>query len=252
MDFRHYAPILRYAREHGLPVIALNVSTELTHKVGHAGLDGLSNADRQQLPATIEPADAAYRKRIKTVFDYHPNNEEHDFEHFLEAQLLWDEVMAERAAAFLEVHPDHHLVVIAGNQHLAWGGTIPQRLQRRTQVTASVILNSWHGPVGPGLADFLLLPEERPLPRAGKLGALLENDQDQVTISTCFEDGPCKAVGIKAGDRITAIDNKAINNTADLQMALWDKRPGDTINIDTVRKRMFLPDKTLSYELTLQ
>ena len=25
MDFRHYAPILRYAREHGLPVIALNV-----------------------------------------------------------------------------------------------------------------------------------------------------------------------------------------------------------------------------------
>ncbi len=71
--------------------------------------------------------------------------------------------MAERAAAYLEEHPDHHLVVIAGNQHLAWGSTIPQRLQRRTAVTAASILNSWDGPVKPGLADFLLLPEEHAL-----------------------------------------------------------------------------------------
>jgi uncharacterized iron-regulated protein len=252
MDFRHYAPILHYAREHGLPVIALNVPTELTHNVAHVGLDGLSDADRQQLPADIAPADEDYRERLKEVFDYHPKDEGHDFEHFLEAQLLWDEGMAERAAAYLEEHPDHHLIVIAGNQHLAWGSAIPQRLQRRTEVTAAVILNSWDGPVGPGLADFLLLPEERPLPSAGKLGALLEDDKDQVTIATCFEDSACKEAGMKAGDRITAIDSSPINDTADLHLALWDKQRGDTINIDTVRKRLFLSDKILSYELTLQ
>jgi uncharacterized iron-regulated protein len=33
MDYRLYAPILRYAREHGLPVIALNIPSELTHNV---------------------------------------------------------------------------------------------------------------------------------------------------------------------------------------------------------------------------
>ena len=159
MDFRHYAPILRYAREHGLPVIALNVPGELSHKVAHVGLDGLSDAERRQLPADIAPADAAYRKRIKAVFDYHPKEEGHDFEQFLEAQLLWDEGMAERAAAFLDIHPEHQLVVLAGNQHLAWSGTIPQRVQRRAQVTTAVILNSWSGQVVPGLADFLLLPE---------------------------------------------------------------------------------------------
>ena len=252
IDFRHYAPILHYAREHGLPVIALNVPTELTHNVAHVGLDGLSDADRQQLPADIAPADEDYRERLKEVFDYHPKDEGHDFEHFLEAQLLWDEGMAERAAAYLEEHPDHHLIVIAGNQHLAWGSAIPQRLQRRTEVTAAVILNSWDGRVGPGLADFLLLPEERPLPSAGKLGALLEDDKDQVTIATCFEDSACKEAGMKAGDRITAIDSSPINDTADLHLALWDKQRGDTINIDTVRKRLFLSDKILSYELTLQ
>jgi uncharacterized iron-regulated protein len=252
MDFRHYAPILHYAREHGLPVIALNVPAELTRKVGHAGLDGLDDGDRRRLPDDIAPADEAYRERIKTVFDYHPNNEEHDFEHFLEAQLLWDAGMAARAAAFLEVHPHHHLVVIAGNQHLAWGGTMPQRVQRRTQVTTAVILNSWQGPVGPGLADFLLLPEERPLPTAGKLGALLKDDKDQVTIASCFEQSACKQAGMKPGDRITAIDSNPINSTADLSLLMWDKQRGDTINIDTVRKRLFLPDKIMSYELTLQ
>jgi uncharacterized iron-regulated protein len=252
MDFRHYAPILRYAREHRLPLIALNVPTELTHKVAHTGLDGLSDEDRQQLPADIAPADEAYRQRLKEVFDHHPNDKEHSFEHFLEAQLLWDEGMAERAAAYLEEHPDYHLVVLAGNQHLAWGSTIPQRLQRRTDVTAASILNSWDGPVKPGLADFLLLPEERPLPSAGKLGALLEDGKDQVTISACFEDSACKEAGMKTGDRITTIDSNPINNTADLYLALWDKQRGDTINIDTLRKRLFLPDKVLSYELTLQ
>jgi uncharacterized iron-regulated protein len=253
MDYRLYAPILRYAREHRLPLIALNVPHELTHNVAHVGLDGLSEEHRQQLPANIAPADEAYRQRLKEVFDLHPKEEGHEnFEHFLEAQLLWDEAMAERAAAYLEEHPDHHLVVLAGNQHLAWGSTIPQRLQRRTAVTAASILNSWDGPVKPGLADFLLLPEERALAPAGTLGVLLGDDKDQVSITAVLENGASAAAGIKSGDRITAIDNHAINNITDLRLALWDKQPGDTINVDTVRKHLLLPDKNLSYALTLQ
>jgi len=252
MDYRHYAPILRYAREHGLPLIALNVPTELTHQVAHVGLDGLDEEDREQLPADIAPADAAYRQRIKAVFDYHPNDKEHSFEHFLEAQLLWDEAMAEQAAAYLEQHPDHHLVVLAGNQHIAWGSSIPQRLQRRMQVPAASILNSWDGAVKPGLADYLLLPEERLLPPVGSLGVLLGNGEEQVTITACAKDGACATVGLKAGDRISAIDNSTINNTTDLRLALWDKQPGDTISIDIVRKRLLLDDKHLSYQLTLQ
>ena len=252
MDYRLYAPILHYAREHRLPVIALNISSELTHNVAHVGLDGLDDEDRQQLPADIAPADDAYRQRLKEVFDNHPKEEGHDdFEHFLEAQLLWDESMAERAAAFLEEHPEHHLVVIAGNQHLAWGSAIPQRLQRRTPVTAASILNSWDGAVKPGLADFLLMPEEQMLPSTGKLGVVLEDKNGETTISVVFKNGACAEVGVKAGEHITAIDNKTINSLTDLRLALWDKQPGDTINMDTVRKRLLMPDKKLSYELTL-
>ena len=216
MDYRLYSPILHYAREHGLPVIALNIPSEVTHNVAHAGLDGLNDEDRRKIPADIGPADDAYRQRLEKIFDQHPQEEGHDnFEHFLEAQLLWDESMAERAAAFLEVHPDHQLVVIAGNQHLAWGSAIPQRLQRRTPVTVSSILNSWDGPVKPGLADYLLMPEKQTLPPTGKLGVVLKDENGETTISVIFSKGACADAGVQAGELITGIDNKTINSLTD-------------------------------------
>jgi uncharacterized iron-regulated protein len=252
LDYRHYAPILRYAREHRLPLLALNVPTELTREVGRVGIEGLNEEDRQQLPDNIEPADESYRQRLKAVFEHHPNHDGQRFEHFLEAQLLWDEGMAEHAAAYLMEHPDHHLVVIAGNQHIAWGSAIPHRLQRRLNVPAASVLNSWDGPVEPGLADYLLMPAERPLPRAGLMGALLEDGDNHVTISACDADSACAAAGIKAGDRITAINDNSINSIADLRLAMWDKLPGDIISIAITRDRLLLPDKNLSYELTLK
>ena len=252
LDYRHYAPILRYAREHRLPLVALNVPTELTREVGRVGIEGLNEEDRQQLPDKIEPADEDYRQRLKAVFEHHPYQDGQSFEHFLEAQLLWDEGMAERAAAYLMEHPDHHLVVIAGNQHVAWGSAIPHRLQRRLNVPAASVLNSWDGPIEPGLADYLLMPAERPLPRAGLMGAVLEDGDNHVTISACNADSACAAAGIKAGDRITAINENRINSIVDLRLAMWDKQPGDVISIDIKRKRLLLRDKKLSYELTLK
>lgn len=252
MDYRLYAPILRYAREHGLPLIALNVPSEVTHSVAHAGLDGLDDEDRRKIPADMAPADDAYRQRIKRVYDSHPREAGHDnFEHFLEAQLLWDESMAERAAAFLKEHPDQQLVVLAGNQHIAWGSAIPQRLQRRVPVTTASILNSWDGPVKPGLADYLLMPEKQTLPPSGKLGVVLKDENGATTISVVFSKGACADAGVQAGEQITGIDNTAINSLTDLRLALWDKQPGDTIKLDTVRKRLLLPDRKQSYDIML-
>ena len=81
---------------------------------------------------------------------------------------------------------------------------------------------------------------------------LLGDDEDRVSISTVLENSASAAAGIKSGDRITAIDNHTINNLTDLRLAMWDKQPGDTINVDTVREHLLFPDKNLSYELTLQ
>ena len=254
MDYRLYAPILRYAREHKLPVIALNLPVELTRKVGRVGLGGLTKAERVRLPAEIDHSDAAYAARIKEVFEYHPRDSGQTFENFLEVQLSWDEGMAERAAGFLQVNPDYHMVIVAGSGHLAYGSAIPRRLLRRMKADTdtAIVLNSWEGTIEPGLADYLLLPAEQPLPPAGKMGALLVEEEGALKVGVCFTDSPCATAGIKTGDRILSIDDATINSQADLHLALWNKQPGDTISIDILRKRWFTAGKTMTFKITLE
>ena len=251
-DYRLYAPILRYAREHELPVIALNLPTELTRKVGRSGLDALAEDERAQLPAVIDRSDTAYELRLREIYDQHPGEGRHGYANFLEVQLLWDEGMAERAAAFLRDHPDTRLVVLAGRGHLARGSGIPRRLERRLSMDSVIVLNGWEAPIEPGLADYVLLPEKQTLPPAGRLGALLDDDDDMLRIDHCLSDSPCKRAGLKRGDQVLTINGESITSMADLRLQVWDKQPGDTVILAIQRKRWFRQPQELVFEIELK
>jgi uncharacterized iron-regulated protein len=251
-DFRLYAPILAYAREKRLPVIALNLPQELTRKVGRGGHEALTDTEKAQLPAHIDRSDDEYARRLREIYDLHPQSGGQSFENFMEVQLLWDEGMADRAAAFLTAHPDHHMVILAGGGHLAYGSGIPRRLTRRLPVSTAIVLNGWQGTPEPTLADFLLLPEERSLPAAGRLGALLSSDENRVTIDSCEQDSACEEAGIKRGDQLVAIDNAPIAGMEDVRLALWDKKPGDEVSVDILRRRWLAKPKKISYPLKLR
>jgi hypothetical protein len=158
-DYRLYRPILRFAREHGIPLIALNVPKEITDKVGDGGIESLTER-AAQIPAEIDRDDDGYRDRVKAVFDMHPKGEDADFEHFLDVQLLWDEGMAERAASYVKGEP----------------GQDPGGARRRpaTSSTASGIPSGCSAgstcprrpsssgamrPFDPDMADFVLFPQ---------------------------------------------------------------------------------------------
>ena len=250
-DYRLYAPILRYAREHKLPLLALNLPMEVTRKAGRLGLDGLSEEDGKYIPRTIDYSDKDYERRIRKVFDQHPHNGQ-SFTNFLLVQLLWDEGMAEQAAGWLQAHPDYSMVVLAGSGHLAFGSGIPQRLTRRLPVSSAIVLNDWNDSLEVGLADFLLLPQRRTLPPAGKFGALLDQGDAALSVSACLPDSPCESAGIRQGDRLMSINGAPVTDMADLRLATWDKKPGDVITLKLSRKRWFSSLQELTYELELQ
>lgn len=139
--WEYYAPILRYARAHQLPVLALNVPTEVTRQVAAAGLESLSEGDRQSIPpfAEIDTSNTDYRQFLFEIYkNFHQaHGSSTGFERFFLAQVLWDETMAAGVFDFLTDNPEAQVVVLAGQGHVVYGYGIPSRVERRLNAAES-------------------------------------------------------------------------------------------------------------------
>jgi uncharacterized iron-regulated protein len=251
-DYRLYRPILRFAREKGIPVIALNLEREITGKVGDGGLESLSADERARIPAEIDNDDSAYRERVKAVFDLHPKGRQEQpegddkdegkdegkaFERFLSVQLLWDEGMAERAARYLQDHPNKRMVILAGSGHLEYGQGIPQRLLRRLPLSSAIVLNGGMRDLDPQAADYLLFPRRVELAATGRLGVMLDTEAKGpgVAVQGFSDNSGAAAAGMKEGDRILQVGDKDIGVYADIRLALMDSRPGQKLSVEVER-----------------
>ncbi len=137
--WKYYAPILRFAKENKLPVIALNTPSEVTRKVASQGLESLTAEDKKHIPpiSEIRTDNAEYRQLLLEVYQQHQKAAQGNstaFERFLQAQVLWDETMAESIAQFVKANPDYQVVVLAGKGHIIYGYGIPSRVERRLGV----------------------------------------------------------------------------------------------------------------------
>jgi uncharacterized iron-regulated protein len=132
-DREFYAPILRFAREKKLPLIALNTPTEITRKVARGGLESLSPSEMTYIPpkAEIRTDNEVYRQKIRAVYERHTGGNSRGFENFFLAQVLWDETMAEAIADFYRQNPKVQIIVLAGEGHIVYGYGIPDRVKRR-------------------------------------------------------------------------------------------------------------------------
>ena len=131
-----YAPFLRFAKENQLPVLALNTPSEVTRKVATQGLESLRAEEKKHIPpiSEIRTDNAEYRQMLLEVYQQHQKAGQGNstaFERFLQAQVLWDETMAERIAEFVKANPDYQVVVLAGKGHIIYGYGIPSRVERR-------------------------------------------------------------------------------------------------------------------------
>lgn len=145
-DWEFYAPILRLAREHQIPLLALNTPTEVTRQVAQKGLNSLSESERQWIPplSEIDTSNGEYRQYVQEIFQgHHGQSEADNFDNFFAAQVLWDETMAETIATYATAHPDRQIVVLVGQGHIIYDYGIPVRVERRTSnlVQRTVLLN---------------------------------------------------------------------------------------------------------------
>src|SRR5262249_15575643 len=137
---QYYFPWVQYARQAGVPLVALNVPRSLARRVTKEGLQAVAESllppERTYMAATFLPITSQYRTYfLQAVAAAHPLPEEQR-DYFVEAAHLKDDTMAESLAAFLERVTDMTVLTIAGGFHFDYGLAIPALLrQRRPHVT---------------------------------------------------------------------------------------------------------------------
>jgi uncharacterized iron-regulated protein len=158
IDFEHYRPLLAFARQNRIPVIALNAPKTLTRKVAEHGLEGLSEEERAALPELVLD-DARHRAMIEGALSGHGPMGAARLERFYAAQVIWDETMAESVARALTAEgAPQRMVVVAGAMHVRSGLGIPSRAARRGVTEFRIVLPVTRAPRDrqeEGLADYL-------------------------------------------------------------------------------------------------
>ncbi|HYA48067.1 MAG TPA: ChaN family lipoprotein, partial [Burkholderiales bacterium] len=103
-NFGFYAKLFDFAKEHRLPVYALNVPREIITKVRMRGWDALSDEEKMFIPKSPDLTNKDHRTLIRTIFessDIPPQMKgaglDMMFEGLYRGQSAWDEVMSANA-----------------------------------------------------------------------------------------------------------------------------------------------------------
>jgi hypothetical protein len=219
--------------------------------VREKGLDGLEPAMATRLPE-MDLDDPYHRALIAGVYGGHVKVSNQ--ETFYRIQVLWDETMAQTAAAYLTSPEgqDMRLVVFAGDGHVRYGLGIPRRLFRRVPLSYAIVIpyavelpekkrvalmevDLPELPLRPADVYWAVGYEDLEAQRV-RLGVHLEPaDEGGTRVLKVIPGSPAAKAGIEVGDVIVAVDGMTIGETFDLTYQVGLHQPGDTGEVEVVR-----------------
>jgi uncharacterized iron-regulated protein len=130
-----YRPLVEFAREHGLPVLAMNVPRRYAGRIAMQGMldqTALHDSEKVWVAKKIKILEGEYRDRFMKVLE-DPGQPQAmarmNPENLYAAQCLKDDTMAESIDTFLQSHPDFKIVSYQGDFHSAFGLGIVQKLK---------------------------------------------------------------------------------------------------------------------------
>ena len=138
VSWSQYRDIFLFARDKRVPMVGLNISRSVIRQVVKGGFSSLTPEQLSELPPGIEcKVDETYEEFIKEALGEHAG--EMSFRNFCEAQMVWDNVMANTAVEYLKANPRKSLVILAGSGH-SWKRGIPAQVRRLSKYSYTVVL----------------------------------------------------------------------------------------------------------------
>ncbi|EJU9971630.1 ChaN family lipoprotein [Vibrio alginolyticus] len=135
-----YRPLVEFAKQKNLPVIAANAPKSIVRCIGRQGLDYINKLDDDQrmfIAQAINTGSSPYKEKFMTSMHHgKPEQTEKQFA----AQVTWDETMAESIVSYLDDNPGAQVVHVAGKFHTEQGlGTAASILSRNPSLKVVVI-----------------------------------------------------------------------------------------------------------------
>jgi len=234
-DYELYRPIMLFAKENRIPIVALNIDREITKKVVGGGFDSLSKEQLAEVPSAINFNNEKYKEQLRGVYGMHQSERFENFEQFYHAQLLWDESMATNMVNFLNKNPNYSMAVLAGNGHVMHGYGIPSRAERRGISEYKIVLNLTNPE--PGIGDYILYPSAVGTIKAKKLGVYFESDE-LLRVKKIAENSLAQKAQIKEGDKVVAFNKTAVKNLYEIKTELAFAKDDVILTLERESKRI--------------
>lgn len=250
-SYGYYRDILRYIRDHRIPLVALNAREDLVRAVMEKGTKGLSDEMKKELPE-MDKSDNFHKESLEAVFGGHAHGKE-GFERFYETMLMWDETMAQSIAAYLggPEGKGRKMVVFSGGFHVNYGFGIPRRVFRRLREPYSIVMpytaevpenrKELLMDVQPVsiplyLADFAWAVGYADLEDQGvRLGVQIEENSEGLRVRKVSPHSTASKYGLREGDIILSFDGQSILKPFDLIHLVSLKQAGDRATLQVRR-----------------
>ncbi len=248
-NFGFYAKIFEFAKEHRLPIYALNVPREIITKIRMRGYASLTDEEKKLVPKEPDVSNQDHRALVKAIFestDLPPQMKgpglEMVFDGLYRGQSAWDEVMganAVRGAA----SEGRRLVVCAGSGHVLYNLGLNRRAYEASRepfkTIVAVVLPSGKKSltVSRTLADYVfgLAPEAKPAFPSIGLALKKVEDLDNLVVESKPADGAASKSDFEKGDVLLSVDGKAYTDINELRMHTAAFKCGDEIKFRLLR-----------------
>ena len=246
-----YRGLIDFARENKLRIIALNAPIKIVSTIARNGLGSLSPDDRARIARDFHLDDPANRLRMQKEFSAHGKGGIKDFDSFFEAQLAWEETMAETIVEQLQAGLGNcRMLVIIGRGHISQRLGVPYlanlRVAHEYRTVSQVPIDYPYGTFDPNLADYVMITDKSEPPHRPRLGVKIQTAASGkgVEIMEVLPDSPAAKADIRTGDIVLRVDEAPVKTAEELQRAVARGGPTLKIEIERGKKRLSINVQT--------
>lgn len=243
--YQLYRGIIDFAREKRLRIIGLNAPHGVVSAIAREGLGSLSPEDRARVARDFHLDDAGNRLRIQKEYTVHGKEHIRNFESFFEAQVAWEETMAETLAEQLRVEGGKcRIVVIVGKGHISDKLGIPYlaglRVPHESRTVASVPFDYPFSTSDPNIARYVLITDRRAPPHRLRLGVRIQatGSGKGVEVIDVYPDSAAARAGIRKGDVIIQVNEFPVQTAGELHGAVAAGGPKLNIVLERAARRI--------------